>query len=348
MNHPFDLNASLEALKGRRRLLISPHDDPDPDALAAAWGMAELLTQELNVDVVIAFEGIIGRAENRAMVRELGIKLRRLETLDLETFDGVLLVDTQPAARNHSAPRSLPLLGCVDHHPILQDNAEYPWFDVRPVGGTTSAIVLTYLLAHQIPVDDQLATAILYALKTDTLDFSRGATEMDLAAYAYVFPRSDHEALGAIVNPRLDPPYFQLLHRALDMACIHGPAIVIYLDELPYPDLVAEMADLFVRRRGIEWSICGGTYKGALRFSLRTENERANAGSIVQGLVTAFGGAAGGHGTTAAGRIPIDEGNEDIADGIWSHLVDAFRAAVGIEAESELLLAPENCRMSES
>jgi nanoRNase/pAp phosphatase (c-di-AMP/oligoRNAs hydrolase) len=348
MEYPFDLDAALEALEGKKRLLVSPHDDPDPDALAAAWGMAELLTCELDVDVVIAFEGIIGRAENRAMVRELGIKLRRLETLDLETFDGVLLVDTQPAARNHSAPRSLPVLGCVDHHPLLDDGAWYPWFDVRPAEGTTSAIVLTYLLDREIPVDAQLATAILYGLKTDTLDFSRDATETDLVAYAFVFPRADHEALGGIINPRLDPPYFELLHRALDMACVHGPAVVIFLSSLPYPDLVAEMADLFVRRRGTEWCICGGTYKGALRFSLRTENEDANAGEIVQGLVGAYGGAAGGHGTTAAGRIPLDEMDDRAAQRIWSHLVDAFRSAVGIEEESAHLLAPENCQIPES
>ncbi|MGD1993040.1 MAG: phosphoesterase [Anaerolineae bacterium] len=348
MDHPFNLGAGLKALAGRQRLLISPHDDPDPDALAAAWGMGELLIHELGIEAVIAFEGIIGRAENRAMVRELGIKLRRLETLDLETFDGVLLVDTQPAARNHSAPRSLPMLGCVDHHPLLEDGAEYPWFDVRPAEGTTSAIVLSYLLTRGIAIDAQLATAILYALKTDTLDFSRGATETDLAAYAHVFPRADHEALGAIINPRLDPPYFELLHRALDMACVHGPAVVIFLSALPYPDLVAEMADLFVRRRGIEWCICGGTYRGALRFSLRTESEEANAGEIVQGLVAAFGGAAGGHGTTAAGRIPIEERDNDVAAQIWSHLVDAFRRAVGIEMEGEPLLAPEDCQISES
>lgn len=348
MAYPFDLDAALKSMEGKRRLLLCPHDDPDPDALAAAWGMAELLTHELDVEVVIAFEGIIGRAENRAMVRELGIKLRRLETLDLETFDGVLLVDTQPAARNHSAPRSLPMLGCVDHHPLLEDAPGYPWFDVRPAAGTTCAIVLTYLLDRQIPIDTQLSTAILYGLKTDTLDFSRDTTETDLAAYAFVFPRADHEALGAIINPRLDPPYFELLHRALDMACVHGPAVVIYLSKLPYPDLVAEMADLFVRRRGTEWCICGGTYKSALRFSLRTENEEANAGEIVQRLVRAYGGAAGGHGMTAAGRIPVDETDDDAAAAIWGQLIDAFRSAVGIEEESELLLAPENCQIPET
>ena len=348
MEHPFDLDAARKALEGKQRILISPHDDPDPDALAAAWGMAELLTHVLGIEVVIAFEGIIGRAENRAMVRELGIKLRRLETLALETFDGVLLVDTQPAALNHSTPRWLPMLGCVDHHPLLEDDAQYPWFDVRPGEGTTSAIVLTYLLDRQIPVDAQLATAILYGLKTDTLDFSREATQTDLAAYAFVFPQADHEALGAIINPRLDPPYFELLHRALDMACVHGPAVVIFLSRLPYPDLVAEMADLFVRRRGIEWCICGGTYKGALRFSLRTEKEEANAGEIVQRLVAAYGGAAGGHGTTAAGRIPIDEADNDLAAQIWSRVVDAFRDRVGIEEEGEPLLAPEDCQIPAS
>ena len=116
MDHPFDLEGALAALAGRRSLLVCPHDDPDPDALAAAWGMSLLLRRELGCETTVAFEGIIGRAENRAMVRELGIRLRRVHGLDTGGFDGAALVDTQPGAANHSVPPELPVLICVDHH----------------------------------------------------------------------------------------------------------------------------------------------------------------------------------------------------------------------------------------
>ena len=36
---PFDLNAALRHLQGRTSALIYAHDNPDPDALAAALGL---------------------------------------------------------------------------------------------------------------------------------------------------------------------------------------------------------------------------------------------------------------------------------------------------------------------
>src|SRR5690348_16418220 len=81
----FDLPAHLQGLKQRLaaqgkkpangavgRALICTHDNPDPDSLAAALGLRKLLETQ-KIDVTIALGGIIGRPENRAMVRELKI-----------------------------------------------------------------------------------------------------------------------------------------------------------------------------------------------------------------------------------------------------------------------------------
>lgn len=351
MENGFDLDAALSSLDGRQRLLICPHDDPDPDAIAAAWAMSLLLETTLGAEVTIGFEGIIGRAENRAMVRELSVPLRRLAVLDSGQFDGVVLVDTQPGFGNHSAPTDPPVVACVDHHSRGDGGKDVAWYDVRPDAETTSTIALGYLIQAGIEVKPPLATAILYALKTDTQDFSRGASDRDLAAYRYVFERADHRILGAIVNPRLDPTYFRILRDAIERTQIYDHVAVLFFDTLAYPDLVAEMADFFVRRRGTDWALCGGVFGETLRFSLRTENERARAGTVARMLAVPRGGSAGGHGATAGGQIPlsVSPGKEPpspdlphqtspTAREIWADLAANFLRRLGVDDEGHSIV----------
>ena len=54
------------ALKGGSRLLIVLQDRPDPDAMAAAVAMRQLVRSVRNVRSVIACGGAVARAENRA------------------------------------------------------------------------------------------------------------------------------------------------------------------------------------------------------------------------------------------------------------------------------------------
>ena len=203
---------------------------------------------------------------------------------------------------------------------------------MRPDAETTSSMVLHYLRERGLPIDAPLATAILYALKTDTRDFTRDAGERDLAAYAHVLPVADMEALGRIINPQLEPRYYRVAHAALETATLYAPAIVSCLPERPYPDLVAEMADWLVRRQGTDWCLCAGTWKGALRFSLRSEEPGGRAGRLAVSLVRPHGGSAGGHGMTAGGRIRLS--GEVAAGRIWDVLVADFLEALGIDADS--------------
>ena len=338
----FDLDRALDAVRGASRVLVCPHDDPDPDALAAAWAMQRLLEHELGAAVTIGFAGIIGRAENRAMVRELGIRLRRIQRLDPEDYDGVFLVDTQPGASNHSAPAGLRVLGCVDHHPRARaGGAKVPWLDVRPDGETSTTIVVGYMLERGLQLDPLLATAVMYALKTDTRDFTRGADEGDLRIYAHAMARADMHALGQIVNPQLEPNHYELAHGALETARIRGAAVVTWLPSLPYPDLVAEIADWLVRRRGTDWCLCAGVYRDSLRFSLRTEDPDGRAGSVAVRLVRRFGGSAGGHGMTAGGHIRLaPDAPAGEADRVWGWLSEDFLSILGVLDEDDLPLCP--------
>ena len=98
------LEALLSALGGAERLLILPHSDPDPDAIASALGLKALVQHRLGTEVDLVYRGIIGRAENQAMVRYLGYPLRPLVDADLRGAAAVALIDTQPGSGNNVLP----------------------------------------------------------------------------------------------------------------------------------------------------------------------------------------------------------------------------------------------------
>ncbi|MRR59437.1 MAG: hypothetical protein EG824_14705, partial [Deltaproteobacteria bacterium] len=68
----------LTPLKGKRKVLIITHDNPDPDSIAAAFGLKFILRKTLGITAVIAYGGIIGRAENQSMVKLLHIDMVNL------------------------------------------------------------------------------------------------------------------------------------------------------------------------------------------------------------------------------------------------------------------------------
>jgi nanoRNase/pAp phosphatase (c-di-AMP/oligoRNAs hydrolase) len=66
------LQSLLAAIDEASDILILTHNDPDPDAVASALALRYLLAEKLNVTGQIAYHGIFGRAENKALVNYLG------------------------------------------------------------------------------------------------------------------------------------------------------------------------------------------------------------------------------------------------------------------------------------
>jgi nanoRNase/pAp phosphatase (c-di-AMP/oligoRNAs hydrolase) len=298
----FDLDAALRRLHGRTSLLIYMHDNPDPDALAAGLGLAHLIEKEIGATVTLAHGGIVGRAQNRAMVENLKIPLTPVERIDPDAFDLIALVDSQPETGNNSLPPGHRLDIVVDHHPPRSASARAPWSDIRPELGATSTVVFEYLRERKIPIDARLATAFFFALRTETRDLGRESTEAERRAYLDLVPVVDHDVLYRMSHPKVPRAHFAALDRALRSAQIFGDVVAVNLGTLGYPDLVAEIADLLLSYEGARFVLCMGQYGGSAYMSLRTEASEARAGSIMRHIVGGDG-AAGGHGTMAGARL---------------------------------------------
>ena len=98
------LDRLIEFARGHDRALILTHDNPDPDSLAAGVGLAFLLGKLAGVQAEVAFGGIIGRSENRALVKVLKLPVITIARVDFDEYDLICMVDTQPEQGNHSLP----------------------------------------------------------------------------------------------------------------------------------------------------------------------------------------------------------------------------------------------------
>jgi nanoRNase/pAp phosphatase (c-di-AMP/oligoRNAs hydrolase) len=304
------LNLLYQAIGDSGSVLILPHNDPDPDAIAGAVALRYLLAQRPGVEVNIAYKGIIGRAENKAMVRYLDYPLRRLTGADLRQPGPIALVDTQPDAGNNALPPKSTAAIVIDHHPWLEATATAGFADVRSYVGATSTILTEYLQAAGLQPPPSLATALFYGIKTDTMGLGRGASPADTDAYFYLQPRIDVDALVEIERAQVPAEYFKSLSASVQAAQVHDGVVISYVGPVSYPDLAAEMADLLLRLEGTRWVICMGVYQDNLILAVRTRSRRGGAGQLVRAIV-GDRGTAGGHGAMAGGQIAIQGENPE-------------------------------------
>ncbi|MHB1846578.1 MAG: DHH family phosphoesterase [Deltaproteobacteria bacterium] len=326
------LRETLERLaavvRGKRRPLVLTHDNPDPDSLAAAVALAFLLRQRFGLAARVAYGGIVGRAENQAMVRVLRLPVIPVSRIVFDEFDLLCLVDTQPEAGNHSLPvRHRPDI-VIDHHPPRESSRRSPFSDLGGDLGATSTMLARYLRAAGLEPDAEVATALFYGIKSDTRDLGRETGTADEEAYLWLFPWVDKLELGRIEHPRLPPAYFQLLHGAIERARRFGQLILADLGALYAPDLTAEIAERFLHVEGIRWSLALGTFHGDVFVSLRTNDPRDHAGQLIREVSRGLGGTSGGHASMAGARLPLprEQGRRQRAK---RELVDRFLDALG-------------------
>jgi nanoRNase/pAp phosphatase (c-di-AMP/oligoRNAs hydrolase) len=326
--------------RGHHRALILTHDNPDPDSLAAGVALAWLLETLAGVEAKVAYGGIVGRAENRALIRVLKLPVVPISRVVFDDYDLICMVDTQPEQGNHSLPpRHFPDV-VIDHHPMRPDSALAAIADVGGPIGATSTVVVDYVRASHLEIPAAIATALFCGIKADTRDLGRQTTPQDVEAYLWLFPRTDKDAISAIDHPPLQKEYFALSYTAIRKAEVYDDAVVLPLGRLYAPDMVAEVAERFLYLEGMRHSLAWGTYEGDLYLSLRSTDRRANAGRLMREIIEPRGGSAGGHGTMAGARLPVRGRGASAAAVLARSVVEDFLTAFGVAGRTPQRLLP--------
>jgi nanoRNase/pAp phosphatase (c-di-AMP/oligoRNAs hydrolase) len=334
------LEGLLAAVKGIKRLNICAHNNPDPDSLSSSAALKYILGQLAGVKCRIVYDGVIGRAENQAMVKLLRLSIRPLRRM--RRLDEVALVDTQPRTGNNPYPKQYRPLIVIDHHPLRKSTAA-AWIDVRPQYGATATILTEYLEASGLPVPAWLATALAYGVSSETRDLGREAGVEDVKAYLWLFPLVQKKVLARIEHPRLPRSYFSAIDRALHRAFYYRNVIGSKLGRVDSPDIVSEVADFLMSHERMTWCITIGCFQEQLYISLRSTNLKARAGKVMKKLLGKQG-TAGGHGQMAGGQVDIADMTPADVTLLEERILQKFLYLLGHNEKAEfraLIVRPE-------
>jgi len=288
---------------------------PDPDSLASALAVKRLLWRRVN-KITIANMREIQRIDNLAMVRLLKIPLVRFDDINPRDFTRRVLLDSQP--HHHESLKDDTFDVIIDHHPKT-NSVRAKFVDIRPEYGANSTILIEYLRDLGIKPSMKLATALLYAIRTDTGNFERSGGEADVRQFQYIFQFANMNLLKKIEKSEFrikDLRYFQ---KALENRIIGKKGLFVHLGRVPNPDICVQIADFFMRVHGLGWSFVSGVWEGRLIVILRNDGLHRDAGKLAMRAFGAYG-SAGGHRGAARAELPLSslrkEGIKDSRTGL--------------------------------
>ncbi|MEC9492232.1 DHH family phosphoesterase [Flexistipes sp.] len=304
------INKILEYIKPKRKILILMHNNPDPDTIASAFALKTLFSALQKKRCTLAYHGLIGRAENRELVKLCKIDMHLSAKLNFARYDCLVLVDTQPTAGNVFIQKKISPDIVIDHHNLRSHTKKVELHDIRKNYGSTSTIITEYYKQLNITPDTNTATALFYGIKTDTLGSGRSNSKVDTEMMGYILPGISLNKLAKIENPELPKYYFKNMKKATENAVVINDLIFCNLSDVRNADLIAETSDFFLRMRDIKWTFVIGKINNICYFSLRCKSTKRKVGHIALGLVRGIG-TGGGHMKSAGGQIPLKEYNYD-------------------------------------
>ena len=134
------------------------------------------------------------------MIELLKIPMLQIDRVDSGNITHRILADSQP---HHSEIfESFTYDAFIDHHPKIKEE-DVPSVDIRPRYGSNSTILTEYLHGAGIKPSMRLATAPLYAIKTDTANFERGCIVEDVTQFRYSFRYTNKNLLNKIEKSEL-------------------------------------------------------------------------------------------------------------------------------------------------
>jgi nanoRNase/pAp phosphatase (c-di-AMP/oligoRNAs hydrolase) len=320
-----------------RKLAVRVHRSPDPDSIASAAAL-KAIAESRDVEADIIYDGEIGHQENRAFVNLLGIELVPRNEIDISAYDTVALVDHAKAG-DPEAEEDAQII--IDHYEHEHDH-DVEFTDIRPNVSATSTILTKYIQELDLALDQEVATALLYGIRAETLDFKRDTTPADLTAAAYLYPFADHDTLEQVESPSMSPETLDVLAEAIRNREVKGSHLVSNAGFIRDRDALSQAAQHLLNLEGITTTAVFAISDDTIYLAARSKDIRMDIGRILEDAFDEIGETAG-HSTDASVEIPLGiftgiEVSEDNRQTLLELTEEAVKKklfeAMGVEGDS--------------
>ena len=323
------------------RMAILTHDNPEPDSIASATAL-QAIAAEFDVEADILYAGDVGHQENRAFVNLLGIDLlARADAPPLSEYGTVAAVDLAKSGES-DVELDVDIDVYVDHF-----EADSPFdarfVDVRTNVSSTSTILTKYLQEFDLSPSEAVATALLYGIRAETLDFKRDTTPADLTAAAYLHPFANHDTLEQVESPSMSPGTLDVLAQAIQNRQVQGSHLFSTAGFIRDREALAQAAQHLLNLEGITTTAVLGVADDHIYLAARSKDIRLNIGNVLSEAFAEMGEAAG-HSTQGTVEIPLGiftgiETSEENRDTLLQLTEEAVRRklfdAMGVEGGSD-------------
>lgn len=281
------------------------HNNPDPDCLASAFALGRIAVAAGIDEHHILYSGDISHQQNRAFVNLLDIDLEAFDpaaVVDREVGSLLAFVDHAAPGQNNHVPEGTPVDIVIDHHPFETIDARF--VDHRENVGATATILTEYVRELGIEHGSSLATALLFAIRRETLGYLRGTTRQEYDASGYLHDHADRDMLRQLSSPSVSGATVDAIATAIENRTVRGSVLISHVGRTTERDALPQAADYLATLEGVETAVVFGIVENAIQFSGRSTDSRVHIGDVLQEAFADVGNA-GGHREMAGGEVPL-------------------------------------------
>ncbi len=286
------------------RITIQCHDNPDPDALASAFGLQRYFEQKgKSARIIYSGQFKIRKSNLMLMIKELDIPVSYYPA-DKGRIEGLLLTVDCQYGQGNVAKLEADDIAVIDHHNGIADT---PLCEIRPELGSCSTLIWKMMSDEGIDIlnDRALCTALYYGLMTDTGNFSELSHPLD------------RDMRDCLICNEAQIRMFTNSNISLEEMRITGEALAGYETLSTYscgilkadecdPNILGIISDMALQVAEFNVVIAYGHVSGGYKLSVRTCTREVMADEFIR-FVTADVGSGGGHDFKAGGFISEDK-----------------------------------------
>ena len=313
------LEEMLECI-ANKHVYIQTHNFPDPDAIASAFGMQVLLSKR-GIKSTICYQGKIDKFSTKKMIETLNIEIKSISEIEeMNIDDEIILVDSQAGNANLRDTNATNII-CIDHHPSF-GMADYRFCDIRPRVGACASMIAAYFLSNDIKIEKPVATALMFGIKVDTANLSRGVSNLDLNMFYSLYNLSDMDLINSLETSTLQFGDLTAYANAIKSIKVYDNISFANTgNHCPEP-LIASISDFMLLIAGVNLCVVYSIKVDGIKISVRSDAGSFDAGQLTNDALLGIG-SGGGHPSMAGGFVPFTESHEKV-DELIEHIENNF------------------------
>lgn len=325
-----DWKALINLLRGHYTYL-QVHNFPDPDALASAYGIQQFLKYH-GIETTICYEGSIDKISTKRMLWEFDIEAFQYKDIEKQMTpkDYIVTIDGQKYNSNFT---DLPgdEVACIDHHPTYVE-CEYKYKDVRIVGACAS-LVAEYFIKSNTPMNENIASALIYGLRMDTASLTRGVTPLDIEMFGYLYKYADNDKVMKFYVNTMEMSDLKAYGAAIENVCVVGDIGFSYIPFECNDALIAMISDFILSLNEVNACVVYANREGGYKLSVRSMVEDIHAGKLAADALKDIGNG-GGHAAMAGGIIYPEAVEKNNINNIEEIVKERFLKAINTRSKN--------------